>query len=326
MRTREKAIRLVEWMVTVALMMAWPLPGQGAEKYPVRPINMIIGYAPGGASDLGGRIVAEKMTEFLGEPLTPVYKPGGGGALAASFVAKAKPDGYTLLVLVSYLLLPPEVKKLDYKLDDFALTGTWARAPYYINVKADSKYKTLKDLVEDAKKNPGKLSFGTTGTTVGGYFVYSLLAKYSGIKMTFVPFKSCGEVLTALMGGHIDAYFCVGVGGASESPMVRTLAVAEEKRLEGIADIPTISEFGWPAKFSTLLTYAFPRATPKEFVEKVSAAQKQALDKYSKEIGNSLRKVDMWPIAMDREATTREFRNQTEVIRMIGQETGLKAQ
>ena len=102
MRTREKAIRVVEWTVAVALMMVWPLSGQAAEKYPVRPINMIIGYAPGGASDLGGKIIAEKMTEFLGEPLTPVYKPGGGGALAASFVAKAKPDGYTTLVMVSF--------------------------------------------------------------------------------------------------------------------------------------------------------------------------------------------------------------------------------
>jgi tripartite-type tricarboxylate transporter receptor subunit TctC len=293
-----------------------------AEKYPNRPINMIVGFAPGGASDLGSKIVADRMPEFLGQPLTPVYKPGGGGALSASFVARAKPDGYTTLVMVSFMNLPPEAKSLDYKLDDFILTGMWGRAPYFILVKADSRWKTLKDLVEEAKKNPGKLSFGSTGTTAGGTLVYNLLAKYSGAKMTYVPFKSCGEVMTALMGGHIDAYFCVGAGGATESALMRNLACAEEKRLDGLENIPTIAELGWPAKFSTWYTFAFPKGTPKEVVDRFSTAQQKAIEKYSREISEGLRRVDMWPIFMDREATVKEFQNQYEVIRMIMKEAG----
>jgi tripartite-type tricarboxylate transporter receptor subunit TctC len=293
-----------------------------AEQYPSRPINMIVGFAPGGASDLGSKIIADRLTEFLGQPLTPVYKPGGGGALSASFVAKTKPDGYTTLVMVSFMNLPPEARKLDYKLDDFILAGMWGRAPYFIFVKADSRWKTLKDLVEEAKKNPGKLSFGSTGATAGGTFVYRLLAKYSGAKMTEVPFKSCGEVMTALLGGHIDAYFCVGAGGATESALVRNLACAEEKRLPGLENVPTITELGWPAQFSTWYTFAFPRGTPKDVVDRFSAAQKKAIEKYSKEISEALRRVDMWPIFMDRQATVKEFQNQYEVIRMIMKEAG----
>jgi len=322
----EKRVNRSIWIAAmIAFALGWiSMTGaSAAEAYPTRPINMIVGFAPGGASDLGSKIVADKMPEFLGQPLTPVYKPGGGGTLSASFLAKAKPDGYTTLVMVSFMNLPPEAaKSLDYKLDDFILTGMWGRAPYFVIVKADSRWKTLKDLVEEAKKNPGKLSFGTTGATAGGYFVYSLLAKHSGIKMTFVPFKSCGEVMTSLLGGHIDVYFCVGAGGATDSPLMRTLACAEDKRLEGLSDVPTITELGWSTKFSTWYTFAFPKGTPKEIVDKFSTAQKKAIEKYSKEITQNLRKVDMWPIFMDQEATVKEFQNQYEVIRAIMKEAG----
>jgi len=317
LRVRKGIIMLC---VSAGLLLCNGLVG-AADEYPNKPINMIVGFAPGGASDLGSKIVSDKMQEFLGQPLVANYKPGGGGTLSASYVARAKPDGYTALVMVSFMNLPPEATKLDYKLDDFILTGMWGRAPYFIIVKADSRWKTLQDLVNEAKKSPGKLSFGTTGRTAGGHFVYNLLAKQAGIKMTYVPFKSCGEVMTSLLGGHIDAYFCVGAGGVAESGLARTLACAEEKRLEGL-DIPTIKELGWPASFSTWYTFAFPKGTPKDVVDKFSEAQKKTIDKYSKEIGERLRKVDMWPIFMDRQATVKEFDNQYDVIRTIMKETG----
>ena len=290
-------------------------------KYPDRPINMIVGFSPGGASDLGSKVVADKLEEFLGEPLVANYKPGGGGTLSASYLAKAKQDGYTTLVMVSFMNLPPEVKKLDYSLNDFLLTGLWGRAPYFIMVKADSKWKTLKDLVEDAKKNPGKLTFGTTGATAGGNFVYSLLAKHAGIKMTMVPFKSCGDTLTALLGGHIDSYFCVGAGGVQESNLVRTLATAEEKRLEGLPDIPTIAELGWPVYFSTWYSFAFPKGTPEEIVDTFARAQEKAIQKYKKEITQNLNRVNMWPAFGDPQAAVKEFRNQYNVIKEIMEET-----
>jgi tripartite-type tricarboxylate transporter receptor subunit TctC len=307
---------------TILLLFVFVAAGASASEkpYPNKPINMIIGFSPGGATDLGSKIIAEKMGEFLGQPLIPTYKPGGGGILSASYVAKAKPDGYTVLSILSFMNLPPEVKNLDYKLDDFILTGMWGRAPYYICVKADSKWKTFKDLVEAAKKEPGKYTFGTIGTTGGGYFIYELLVKYAGIKLTYVPFKSCADTMTAVMGGHLDLYFCPGAGYISEKAVVRTLANGEEKRLEAYPEIPTIMEFGYPVTFSTLYGFAFPKGTPKDVIDKFSTAQKRAIEKYSKELNESYNKIDMVPAFLDGPATVKEFNRQYEIIRSLSKE------
>ncbi len=296
--------------------------GWGAEKsYPNRPINMIMGFAPGGASDLGSKIISERMAEFLGQPMIGVYKPGGGGTLAASFVAKAKPDGYTVLTLNNSMNLPAEVKKLDYQLEDFILTGMWARGPYFLAVKADARWKTFPELVEEAKKAPGKLTYGSGGMLTGGQFTYELLSRRAGIKLTHVPFKSCGEAMTALLGGHIDVYLCVGVGAISEPNLVRPLATGEAKRLEGIQEIPTLTELGYPVLYSNALTFAVPKGTPKEVVDRLTGAQKKCIEKYAKEIGEALRKVDMWSVSLDHETTYKEFKKQYDEIGMIMKET-----
>jgi len=178
--------------------------------------------------------------------------------------------------------------------------------------------------VDEAKRNPGRLTFGTTGPTAGGNFVYILLAKHSGAKLTMVPFKSCGEALTALLGGHVDVYICVGAGGVQESALARTLGTAEDKRLEGLPDVPTIFELGWPVLFSTWYTFAFPKATPKAIVDTFAKAQQKALEKYKKEITESLNRVNMWPAFGDPEAAVKEFKNQYHVIQQIMRETKME--
>jgi tripartite-type tricarboxylate transporter receptor subunit TctC len=122
------------------------------KSYPTRPLTMIVPFAPGGGTDLGGQIVAAKVAEFLGQPLVATHKPGGGGALAYSFVAKAKPDGYTLTVVSSSsFCVPPEARKVDYKFEDFLLTGIWGRAPVLTIVRADSRWKTIKEFVDESQ-------------------------------------------------------------------------------------------------------------------------------------------------------------------------------
>jgi tripartite-type tricarboxylate transporter receptor subunit TctC len=287
------------------------------EKYPNRPINLIVGFSPGGASDLGSKVIAEKLPEFLGQRLVSTYKPGGGGTLSASYVAKAKPDGYTVLVMVSFMNVPPELQQVDYTLDDFILTGMYARTPYFVMVKADSKWKDLKDFVEDARKSPGKFNVGSGGVNTGGDFVQRLLCKKAGIQLVHVPFKGCSGALTALLGGHIDADFCVGAGGTQEANLVRALAVAEEKRLEGLPQVPTLKELGYPVTFSTWYTFAFPKGTPKKIVDIFSRAQENAIKKYSKEITESLGNLNMWPVFMNQGETRDEFINQYNLIKSI---------
>lgn len=131
-----------------------PVWGAGKD-YPARPINLIVPMAPGGALDLGGKIVTEKISKYLGETFVSVYKPGGGGSLGAAFVAKAKPDGYTVLSgSSSNLVLSPIVKKLDYKFEDLTPLGIYGKTPLWLAVKSDAHWKSLKDFVEEARKSP----------------------------------------------------------------------------------------------------------------------------------------------------------------------------
>lgn len=180
--------------------------GEPAEKYPDRPINMVVPWGQGGAGDFGSKVVAERIGEFLGQPLISVYKPGGGGSLGASFVAKAKPDGYTILVgNLSAHVLPPIIKKLDYKLDDFIPVGIYGSAPLWLAVKADARWKTLKEFIDEEKKSPGKLKVGSYGKLTTVHFIIELLNKQARINLTHIPFKSTGEALAQVIGGHIDS-------------------------------------------------------------------------------------------------------------------------
>lgn len=289
--------------------------------YPNRPVNMIIGFAPGGASDLAGQIISEKLSAVLGQPVLVTHKPGAGGIVAASYVRKSKPDGYNLLLLAPSMFLPTEVKKLDYTHDDFAFLTMFTRIPYFMCVQAQSRWKNLKDFIEDAKKSPGKITYGTTGTNVGGYFVAQLLSKHAGIKLTLVPFKSCGEAMTGLLGGHVDSFFCPGVGAVSEATLVRVLAIPEEKRLQGYEQVPTFSELGYPVLYSGGHALAVPKETPPEIVKKLSAAVKTTMEKYSSEIAEKLRKVELWAAYYEPPAAVRAYKQIFEVERAIIMET-----
>lgn len=270
-------------------------PSWAMEKYPSRPINMIVPYAPASGADLGSKVMAERMAEFLGQPMISVYKPGGGGSLGAAFAAKVKPDGYTVLVgSVSPIVISPIVKKMDYKLEDFVIVGTYSKIPLWLAVKTDARWKTLRDLIEDAKKSPGKFTVATFGRLTAVDFLLELLNKYAGTKMVNVPYKSSGEALTAILGGHAEAAMVSGASGHLEAGTVRILAVAEEKRLEGLPDVPTFKDFGYPIVLDSPYSFCFPHGTPKPVVDFFFEAQKKTFERYGQEIKVSLRKVEQW--------------------------------
>jgi len=296
----------------------------GAEKYPTRPLNMIVPYAPASGADLGSKIMADRMAEFLGQPMISVYKPGGGGSLGAAFVAKAKPDGYTVLVgSVSPIVLSPLVKQLDYKMEDFIIAGTYSKIPLWLAVKTDARWKTLKDFVEEAKKQPGKFSVTTFGKLTAVDFLLELLNKYAGTKLVNVPYKSSGEALTAILGGHSEAAMVSGASGHLEAGTVRILAVAEEKRLEDLPDIPTFKEFGYPIVLDSPYSFCFPKGTPKPIVDIFFSAQKKAFDRYGKEIKVSLRKVEQWADFRTLEEASKRYREAEAVYSKVAKELGV---
>jgi tripartite-type tricarboxylate transporter receptor subunit TctC len=291
------------------------------KKYPTRPVNVIVPMGAGGALDLGGKIITERMSKIVGEPFVSVYKPGGGGSLGAAFVAKSKPDGYTILSgSSSNLVLAPIVKKIDYRFEDLLPIGIYGKTPLWLAVKNDSRWKTLKDFVEDAKKFPDKFNVGSYGKLTAVDFMIQLLNRYAGTRLNHVPYKSTAEALTAVIGGHADAAMVSGAGGLLDSGMIRILAAGEEKRLEGLPEVPTFKEFGYPIVLWASYSLCVPKATPREIIEVLSNAQKTALEKNQNEIKKSLREVEIWASFLTPQESVRELKQQEDLFAKLAKE------
>lgn len=311
----------IGFLLTIG-MTAWT--ADAAEKYPSRPINLIVPYAPGGAADLGSKIVADKMAEFLGQPIISQYKPGGGGSLGAALVAKAKPDGYTVLVGSSTpLVLSPIVKKMDYKLEDFIPMGIYGETPIWVVVKKDAPWKTLGEFVAAAKASPGKITVTSYGKLTIADFTIEMLAKLAGVQFTHVPYKATPEAITAVLGGHGQAAFTTGAGGLLESGSVRILAAAADQRIEGLPDIPTFKEAGYPFSITSSYTFCVPKGTPKQIVDTLSTAQKKALEKYRKEIQENMAKVEVWAHPMTSQETMDKYKKDYGMYYKLAEELGV---
>jgi len=308
----------------IMAMFAWP--AAGAEKYPARPINLIVAFAPGGAADLASRVVADKMAEFLGQPLISQYKPGGGGSLAAGFAAKARPDGYTVLVgSETPLILSPIVKKVDYKLDDLTTTGIFGETPIWVVVKKDAPWKNLAEFVAEAKSFPGKITVSSYGKLTIADFVIELLSKQAGIKLTHVPYKATPEAISAVLGGHAQAAFTTGAGGLLESGVIRILAEASDQRIESLPDIPTFKESGFAINITSSYGLCVPKGTPKEAVERLIQAQRKAFEKYKKEIRENMAKAEVWAHLMTPQETMEKYRRDYQIYYKLAEELGVLA-
>lgn len=304
-----------------------PSPGWGAEKpYPTKPINMVYAYGPGGPHDIASRALADRMEKFLGQKLITVYKPGGGATLATSFVAKSKPDGYTILVgSSSALSISPVLKKLDYKLDDFELVGIFSESFTWLAVKADARWKNLTDFVEEARRSPGQLKISSFGRLSASDFVIQLLNKEAKIKLTEVPFKSNPESLSAVLGGHVDAGMVTATGGLVDSGAIRMLGLAGEKRWEDLPDVPTFREFGYPVEYSAWVSLCVPKGTPGEVLDKLRLVQKRAFEAYQKELKEEFRKVEMRAVLLNSQESRERYKKQYELTYKIADEMGVVA-
>ena len=328
-RREQRILRPKTIMLAIVLLLAIgisPWTADGAEKYPSRPITLIVPYAPGGASDLASKVVADKVSEFLGQPIVSQYRPGGGGSLGAALVAKAKPDGYTLLVGSSTpLVLSPIVKKMDYKLEDFIFLGIYGETPIWVVVKNDAPWKTLADFVAEAKASPGKITVTSYGKLTIADFTIEMLAKQAHVQFTHVPYKATPEAISAVLGGHGQAAFTTGAGGLLESGTIRILAAAADERIGRLPHIPTFKESGYPISITSSYTLCLPKGTPKEIVDTLALAQKKAFEKYRKEIGENMARVEVWERFMTSQETTDKYKKDYEMNYKLAEELGVVA-
>jgi tripartite-type tricarboxylate transporter receptor subunit TctC len=238
-----------------------------AQNYPVRPITLILPVSVGGSTDVLMRTAAPLVAKTLGQTVVVDARPGAGGALGASIVARAKPDGYTLLAFFGSNLMLPYVQQLTFDpLKDFSfIVGQHTFATAAV-VRADSVYKSLGDLVAAAKANPGTISVGTAGVTSTGGLTIAKFEQTLGIKFLHIPYKGA-EYNPALLGGHIDAIFSgPNWMGMVDSGQARALAIFDEKRVANYPDVPTAPELGIPIVETNAVAIVGPAGMSKELV------------------------------------------------------------
>ena len=268
----------LKWVLSFALLTLFAqtllAQNQSDQRYPVQPITLILPYAPGGSADFLARPMMGELQKQLGQPVVIDYKAGAGGTIAPAALAKSKPDGYTLLMVLSAHVINPSLyPSLPYDTRrDFAPITLLARLPQLIVVRADSPFKTLPDLISYAKANPGKLSFGSAGNGNTSHLGGEMLQAQAGIKMEHIPYKGSGPVVVALLGGEIDLMFD---SFATSYPQIkagkfRALGLASNKRSPLLPTVPTVSELlpdfamdGWYGLLA-------PAGTPKPVIERLS--------------------------------------------------------
>lgn len=255
-----------------------------AQQYPTKPIEVLVGYGPGGGSDLSIRFVEHAASRHLGQKLVIANRPGAGGTVMFNQFVRAAPDGYTLAIgSTATLTIQPHVASgvVLFKPDDYVPIIQLTNIPNLLLVPADSPLKTFGDFIELARKGaPGRVKVGITspGTTLHLPFVR--LEKLYDVKFTFVPHRSSEPVVTALMGGHID------IGGADlaaagpkvKAGLVRALGVFGGQRLAAFPDVPTIKEQGADVEAGFFNMLIAPRGTPEPIVARLHDAFKKALE------------------------------------------------
>jgi tripartite-type tricarboxylate transporter receptor subunit TctC len=252
--------------------------------YPEKSIRLVVPFATGGTSEIIARSVAASLTNSLGQSVYVDNKPGGAGNIAMEEIKRANPDGYTLMLgHVGTLAVNPALfgKKLPYDPNkDFAPVTLVAKVPNVIAVSEKSPYKTLVDLVTDAKKNPGKINYGSAGNGSAGHLAMEYFSSEAGIDLVHVPYKGSGPMLTDLIGGQIQATFngLPSLMGQIKGGALRPLAVGSADRSKVLPNVPTLSESGYKG-FETSQWYGIivPAGTPQPVIDRLQKEIAKAL-------------------------------------------------
>ncbi len=267
-----------------SILLALGISDLAKAAFPERPITLVVNQTAGGGADNSCRAMAKKAEKFLGQPIVVVNKAGGAGTVGAGTVAAAKPDGYTIGVLsFAPLTMVPHSVQLPYNpLKDFDYIMGYGEYMYGIAARTDSPFKTLKDLIQFAKANPGKIKFSTTGLALPNNFGMIKLSKAEGgIKWEPVVFKGAPESVSACLGGHVDI---VSQNPADVVPYIkarrlRLLVSFSDRRWEWVPDVPTLKELGYKFDVSgSWLALGAPKGIPNPALDKIRDAFKKALD------------------------------------------------
>jgi tripartite-type tricarboxylate transporter receptor subunit TctC len=270
--------------VLAAFVVACATTSAGAQDYPTRPITLVVPYAAGGGNDVMARVVAEKMSVRLGQQIVIENRPGAGGSNATRQVARSAPDGYTLVLGGTGTLgvNPTLYNNVGYDpRKDFAPVGLIGTSALIVLVHPALPAHSIRELIDLAKSEPGKLDYASAGVGSGIHLGTVLFEQMAGITLTHVPYRGSAPALTDLMGGHVAIYFSSlpPAIGLARDGRVRALAVTGAKRSDVFADLPTVAEAGLP-DYESVLHYGIvaPAGTSRPIIDKLNAAMRAALD------------------------------------------------
>jgi len=265
--------------------------------YPTKPVTMVVPFPPGGVADITARPLAEAMGRMLKHPVVVENKAGAGGGVGMGYVAKAKPDGYVVLLALSSISIIPEADKIlgrppMYALNQLVPIARFTADPTVLAVRADSPWKSAKEMIEAAKKAPGGIPYGSSGNYGTMHVPMEMLAAAADVKMLHVPYAGAGPAVVGLLGGSVDALSTgpSSVMGHVKAGKVRVLASWGDKRLAALPDVPTLKELGYNAQFSQWTGLFVPAGTPPEVIAKLREAAKAAVN--DETFKGALAKVD----------------------------------
>jgi tripartite-type tricarboxylate transporter receptor subunit TctC len=258
--------------------------GAFAQSWPTKPVRIIAPFAPGGSADTLGRVVAQKLTESLKENFIVENRPGAGGVIGSEVVAKAAPDGYTLLVsgVASHAVAPALPRGTPYDpVKDFTHIALFGGPPAVLVVNPNVPAKDLKEFVALLKKEPGKYSYGSPGNGTHGQLVAELFKQLAGVDMQHVPYKGASNAVADLIAGHIPVASTTlsTAAGQIHGGKARALAISTAKRLPDYPNVPTYAEMGYKDLVATIwFSLSGPAGMPAEIVERLNSEVRKALD------------------------------------------------
>jgi tripartite-type tricarboxylate transporter receptor subunit TctC len=307
--------------------LALSAPLASAQNFPVRPIEVVVGYGAGGGSDLSIRMVEAAAAKRLGQKIVVTNKPGAGGVIAFNQFIRAQPDGYTMAIgTTAMLTVQPHIdsQAVLYKPDDYLPVVQISFIPNVLIVPADSPIKTYAQLIETAKKSPpGKLKVGVTSIGAMTHLPFVQVEKLQGIKFTFIPHKSSAAIVTSVMGGHLDAAGAdlPAVAAQIRAGSVRAIGLFAGNRLASLPAIPTLKEQGTDVEAGFYNMLFVPKGTPPQVLGTLRSAFKEAL--HDPEVIERANKADLPIEYLDGEACRKRLQRDYEIHGALIRELGL---
>jgi tripartite-type tricarboxylate transporter receptor subunit TctC len=316
---------LAEVTICLTIMALLPFSGAALADYPERPITIIVGFDPGAATDIMTRTLAAGAEKQLGKPFVIENKGGGGGSVALGIVANAKPDGYTLCGAPNVSMIDTALmQKVTFKpLKSFTPIVAHSAAEHTaLLVKSDAPWKTFKEFIDYAKKNPGKVKYSSSGVGTGMHVAMEVIAHKEGIKWVHVPYKGSAPATAALLGGHVDAC-SAGIGYQPHvlSGALRILADHGLKRQAAFPNAPTLKELGYDYYNDTMHAIVGPAGLPPEVVKKLESAFAKGME--TPEFKSAQEKLYLNPIHYDSKEYERHLKEKWARTEKMFKETGI---